>query len=355
MPSDGDGAKESVPESATSRDSAFRGSKNRGRSWDREAVKDGGLYASSDGGLLLGASIVASISSNDSTDLGNTSSCSSRSNVSSGLQEDAGAAGLDGPGCLQGGGPGGWRWSQCRGLQKSPRLQLKLLHMILDVKPFGYGRVKPGWEEVARKFNLLMAAEYAAEGKGGEGSGKGKGEMAPRVSWLLCRDVFNKVLMQWQSSNKDASSMCGETEACEWNQILQLLSVFTKTKASESNSSGTLKASVTGTELSDDVPESASLSLVPSNNAAFQGLCAKYEHLTDGSGAKRAEGENADGSCDGWHGGAEKEATTVAGTVSKSLLQRMSLGDATDALTACLPLLATSGALKARLHEHACA
>ena len=103
-----------------------------------------------------------------------------------------------------------------------PKMQLNLLRIVLEVKPFGYGRVKPGWEEVEQRFDVLMAKELGTDA-------------VKLCGWAMgthCRDVFTKVMNLWLSKGKDASSFCGDTEASEWNSLLQKLSAYTKSRGS---------------------------------------------------------------------------------------------------------------------------
>ena len=119
----------------------------------------------------------------------------------------------------EGGGCGNHRDSRKRepaqSLHKSPAIQLELLRLVAQIKPFGYGRVKPGWEEVAREFNQRFQRFDA---------------QSEARSWNWCRDMFTKAMTTWQNHGQDASLLCGDMPAVEWNAVLHELSVYVKPK-----------------------------------------------------------------------------------------------------------------------------
>ena len=139
--------------------------------------------------------------------------CDSQGGPAASRSSTGSASSTDGGGC------GNHRDSRKRepaqSLHKSPAIQLELLRLVAQVKPFGYGRVKPGWEEVARQFNQRFQRFDA---------------QSEARSWNWCRDVFTKAMTTWQNHGQDSSLLCGDMPAVEWNAVLHELSVYVKPK-----------------------------------------------------------------------------------------------------------------------------
>ncbi|EKX46703.1 hypothetical protein GUITHDRAFT_107481 [Guillardia theta CCMP2712] len=111
------------------------------------------------------------------------------------------------------------------GLQKNASLQMLLIRIVATVLPFGYGRVRWGWEEVAQRFNH-------------EKSTHAKFSQAKNVSGQLCREVWLRILSSWQAGEALELEEYPDVDPKEWDRcISEIEQVLKPQKCKKSSNS----------------------------------------------------------------------------------------------------------------------
>jgi len=103
--------------------------------------------------------------------------------------------------------------------KRSPELMLQLIRLVADVKPFGYGRVRPGWQKIA---NLLNEAVQREAGDPLRHSPIKLAMQRPRShSWQNCRDTWGRIYASWLSQARAEQTIAGPSfDYGEWNALI---------------------------------------------------------------------------------------------------------------------------------------